>query len=195
MVYLLFLIRDQPGAEILQKNNIISRFSISANFPRPGEYSCLFMPFSHARGRRFRERTAIEPVHSNNSGDGRQAGRGNAVPPLQQAPRKSPRPREGRGTRRIHSAPASRKQGIKQHQRQIGASGQQQPARLQIPCLSQENRQHRKDGIQGYPHQEEFRQIPSVPGIVQGHFPTGKPGGATPEARHKRHIPSSSPPA
>ena len=103
---------------------------------------------------------------------------GNAVPPLQQAPRKSPRPREGRGTRRIHSAPASRKQGIKQHQRQIGASGQQQPARLQIPCLSQENRQHRKDGRDIHIRKNSARFLP-FPRLSKGIFqPENRRGNA-----------------
>ena len=58
---------------------------------------------------------------------------------------------------------SSRKQVINQHQRQIDAGSQQHPARPQIPRLSKKNRQHRKDGVQGDPHQEKCCQALLIP--------------------------------
>ena len=61
--YTSFLIRDQPGADILQKNNIISRFSISVNFLVP-ESIPVFprsfpMPGAGVSGKKRQESTSI----------------------------------------------------------------------------------------------------------------------------------------
>lgn len=98
--YTSFLIRDQPGAEILQKNNIISRFSISANFPVP-ESLPVFprhspMPGAGVSGKERQESTSFPTTPEMAA---RLAGQRGS--PIAAGATEKPRPREGRETRRI----------------------------------------------------------------------------------------------